>query len=117
MDFEMVVPEIGADDFARRFSLRAANLMWQLGAGSSASAGIPTANDMVWEFKQSLFVSQRRTSPQMVADLASPIIRARLQAHIDSSGKLPALGAPDEYVALFEAVYPAEADRSLPTVT
>ncbi len=111
MHVELTLPEIGADDFVRRFSLRAANLMWLLGAGASASAGIPTAGDMIWDFKQSLFVSQRRTSPQVVADLSSPVIRARLQAHVDSSGNLPALGAPDEYAAVFEAVYPAEADR------
>jgi NAD-dependent SIR2 family protein deacetylase len=111
MHVEMALPEIGADDFVRRFSLRAANLMWLLGAGASASAGIPTAGDMIWEFKQCLFVSQRRTSPKVVADLSSPVIRARLQAHIDSTGNLPASGAPDEYAAVFEAVYSAEGDR------
>jgi len=111
MNTDTVLTEIGADDFARRFSLRSANLMWLLGAEASASAGIPTAGDMIWEFKQRLFVSQRRTSPQVVADLSSPAIRARLQAHIDSSSNLPTPGAPDEYAALFEAVYPAEADR------
>ncbi len=51
MEIQKDVPEIGADDFARRFSLRSPNLMWLLGAGASASAGIPTAGDMVWEFK------------------------------------------------------------------
>lgn len=111
MDEENNSTEIGADDFARRFSLRAGNLMWLLGAGTSASAGIPTAGDMVWEFKQQLFISQRRASPQAVADLSSPAIRAQLQAHIDSSGSLPTPGSADEYAALFEAVYPAEADR------
>jgi len=111
MDVVTNPPEIGADDFARRFSLRSANLMWFLGAGASASAGIPTASDMVWEFKQKLFVSQRRISPQTVADLSSPTIRAQLQAHIDSLGKLPTAGSSDEYAALFEAVYPSEADR------
>ncbi len=111
MDEENRTPQIEADDFARRFSLRAGNLMWLLGAGASASAGIPTAGDMVWEFKQQLFISQRRATPQAVADLSSPAIRAQLQAHIDSSGSLPAPGSPDEYASLFEAVYPAEADR------
>jgi NAD-dependent SIR2 family protein deacetylase len=105
------IPEIGADDFARRFSLRARNLMWFLGAGASASAGIPTAWDMVWEFKQQLFISQRRMSPHTVADLSNPTVRAQLQAHIDSREDLPVSGAPDEYAALFEAVYPAETDR------
>jgi hypothetical protein len=111
MDIGTKLPQIGADDFARRFSLRAKNLMWFLGAGASASAGIPTAWDMVWEFKQQLFISQRRVSPQTVADLSNPVVRAQLQGHIDSSGDLPPSGAPDEYAALFEAVYPAEADR------
>jgi NAD-dependent SIR2 family protein deacetylase len=109
--FAAQVPEISADDFARRFSLRATNLMWFLGAGAAAAAGIPTAFDMVWEFKQKLFISQRRVSPQFVSDLSSPTIRAQLQAHIDSLGTLPPPGAADEYAQLFERVYPAEADR------
>ena len=104
-------PQIAADDFTRRFSLRAGNLMWLLGAGASASAGIPTAWDMVWEFKQLLFISQRRVSPQTVADLSNPAIRAQLQAHIDGSEQFPPSGTADEYAALFESVYPAEADR------
>ena len=36
---------IGQDDFARRFSVRGANLMWLLGAGASNAAGLPTAHD------------------------------------------------------------------------
>jgi NAD-dependent SIR2 family protein deacetylase len=111
MNASSLLPQIGVDDFARRFSLRARNLMWLLGAGASASAGIPTAWDMVWEFKQRLFVSQRKVSPTAVADLSSPVVRAQLQAHIDSSNHLPPSGDPGEYAALFEAVYAAEADR------
>jgi hypothetical protein len=104
-------PELDSDDFTRRFGLRAGNLMWFLGAGASASAGIPTAGDMVWEFKQLLYVSQRRVALQNVCDLSNPAICAQLQAHIDAVGTLPAAGSPDEYASLFEAVYPAEPDR------
>lgn len=112
MGTEIKLPhDIGADDFSRRFALRAPNLMWLLGAGASASAGIPTASDMVWEFKQLLLVSQRHISPQAVTDLSNPAIRAQIQAHIDASEHLPGSGAADEYAALFEAVYPSEADR------
>ena len=60
------------------------------GAGASASAGVPTARDMIWDFKQRLFVSQRHVTPMSVADLSSPAIRQQLQQHIDSLGKLPA---------------------------
>ena len=111
MDTSGDVPQLGLDDFARRFALRAKNLMWLLGAGASASAGIPTASDMIWEFKQRLFVSQRRVSPQSVADLSNSVVRAQLQSHIDSSGQLASAGSPEEYASLFESVYPAEADR------
>jgi len=111
MSIEPTLLQISDDDFARRYSLRGPSLMWFLGAGASASAGIPTAGDMIWEFKQQLFISQRRISPQAVADLSNPAVRARLQSHVDASGSLPPAGAPDEYAALFEAVYPAEQDR------
>jgi NAD-dependent SIR2 family protein deacetylase len=108
---ESDVPMIEADDFARRFKMRAASLGWVLGAGCSASAGIPTANDMVWEFKQQLYVSQRRVSLGSVSDLSNPAVRERLQGYFDASGRYPALGAPGEYAAYFEAIWPNEQDR------
>src|SRR5260370_17860077 len=108
MGIEIKAPQIAADDFSRRFSFRAPNLMWLLGAGASASAGIPTAYDMVWEFKQLLFVSQRRFSPQAVADLSNPAIRQQLQALIDASGRLPPSDDVDVYEAQFDAPYTSE---------
>src|SRR4030081_313308 len=97
---------IEADDFARRFALRAGNLMWLLGAGASAAAGIPTATDMVWEFKQQLYVSQRRVSLKSVSDLSNPAVRSQLQSYIDASESFPRSGSPEEYAALFEAAWP-----------
>ena len=44
-------------------------------------------------------------------NLFNSIIRDRLQAHIDFLGRLHPLCSPDEYAALFEEVYPVEADR------
>jgi hypothetical protein len=102
---------IEADDFARRFTMRAANLMWLIGAGCSASAGIPTAADMVWEFKQQLYISQRRVTLKSVSDLSNPAIREELQSYIDASGRFPAPGAPGEYATLFESAWPNEGDR------
>lgn len=102
---------IAPDDFARRFGMRAGSLMWFLGAGASASAGIPTAWHMIWEFKQRLFVSQRKVSLDSVADLSNERIRKQIQAHIDSGRNLPRADTPDEYAELFEAVFPSESDR------
>ena len=102
---------VAVDDFARRFSMRARGLMWFLGAGSSAAAGIPTASDMIWEFKQQLYISQRRVTPSSVADLSNPAVRNVLQSFIDAQDGFPPSGTPDEYATLFEAVYPSETDR------
>lgn len=107
----MSVPEVVSDDFVRRFAMRGSNLMWFLGAGASASAGIPTAGDMIWEFKQILFITQRKVSPRSVADLSDPMVRSRIQEFIDGLAGAPTPGAPDEYAALFEMVYPSEGDR------
>lgn len=105
------LPTIAADDFVRRFTQRAPTLMWFLGAGASAAAGIPTAGDMIWDFKQRLYVTQRGASLTSVADLSNSLVRDVLQGHIDGSARLPSPGAPDEYAALFEAVWSAERDR------
>ena len=111
MTQEMSRHQIPADDFARRFLLRSRNLMWFLGAGASASAGLPTAMDMIWEFKRLLFVSQNPSWRQTSVDLSQPAVRSRIDAHIESLGSMPSPGAPDEYAVLFEAAYPAESDR------
>lgn len=103
--------EIQFDDFARRFSLRSKNLMWFLGAGTSASAGLPTAMDMIWEFKQALFLSQNPRASQASLDLSQPAVRSRIDAHIQTLTGMPSPGAPNEYARLFEAAYPAESDR------
>jgi hypothetical protein len=94
-------PVVAADDFARRFSMRAGSHMWLLGAEASASAGIPTAWDMIWEFKRQLYVSQRRVSPKSVADLSNPAVRRSLQAFIDGLDRFPSTGAPDGLCKFF----------------
>lgn len=101
---------IGQDDFARRFSVRGANLMWLLGAGASNAAGLPTAHDLVVEFKRMLYVSQRGRTVRP-GDLAQPALRNRIEAHVGSLG-LPESEAADEYAAYFEAAFPVEADRA-----
>ena len=86
---EKTLPTVEADDFARRFSMRSGSLMWLLGAGASASAGIPTAWDMIWEFKQQLYVSKRRVDPKAVADLSNASVRRLLEDFIVSEGAFP----------------------------
>jgi SIR2-like domain len=97
--------------FLRLFQLRAAQIMWFLGAGASRSAGIKTARDMIWDFKQRLYRSQKKLPPSAITDIGEPAVQRKLQAHFDSLGGFPPAGSETEYSAYFEATYHAPRDR------
>ena len=105
------IPTIALDDFIRRFASRKSRLMWFLGAGASASAGLPTAFDMIWRFKRDLYMSQSGGNRPTVADLSQPAVRYRIDAYVASLEGLPPPGDEDEYGALFERAYQSEQDR------
>jgi NAD-dependent SIR2 family protein deacetylase len=97
--------------FLRLFQLRAAQIMWFLGAGASRSAGIKTAGDMIWDFKQRLYRSQKKLPPSAITDIGEPAVRRKLQAHFDGLGGFPSAGSETEYSSYFEATYHAPRDR------
>lgn len=99
------------EEFLRAFPLRAPNIMWFLGAGASAAAGVPTATDLLWDFKRTLYCAETRTPVGSCPDLGEPNLRRHLQQFFDSKGKYPAASSPEEYAAFFEQAFPDEADR------
>jgi NAD-dependent SIR2 family protein deacetylase len=100
-------------DFLRIFPLRAPNIMWLLGAGSSAAAGIRTAGQMIWHFKLMIFCAEQRVSVRSCPDLGEASFRERLNRYFQSKGGYPAPGSDDEYSFYFEHAYPSEQDRRL----
>ena len=105
------IPTVPLDDFIRRFASRESRVMWFLGAGASASAGLPTAFDMILRFKRDLYTSQSGGHQPAQADLSQPALLRRINAYIASLEGLPPPGDKDEYGALFERAYPEEKDR------
>src|SRR4051812_40641588 len=93
------------DEFLRLHAIRAPNIAWLLGAGASAAAGIPTAYDMIWEFKRTLYCAAQRVSIETCSDLGSAVVRARLQKHFDDGGGFPPADSETEYADYFEAAY------------
>ena len=85
--------------------------MWLLGAGASATSGIATAADMIWNFKRSLYCTEQRISIRACQDLSDPLFQQKLQRYFDGLGKYPALGSVSEYADFFTSAYPDEADR------
>ncbi len=101
------------DNFLRLYSLRAQNIMWFLGAGTSSSAGIPTAVHMIWDFKRLIYCTKNKIPLETCRDLNDPLLRDRLQHFFDSTGNFPPLNSKDEYAFYFESAFQDDKDRRL----
>lgn len=97
--------------FLRAYQMRVGNVMWFLGAGASRAAGIKTAGDMIWDFKQNLYRSHKKLPPNAITDPGDPAVQRKLQRYFDELPDFPAGGAADEYAQFFEATYPNARDR------
>lgn len=98
-------------EYVRLFHLRASNIMWFIGAGASAAAGVPTAYHLIWRFKQMIYCSEQHVPLASCNDLGDPVLQGRLQSYFDSKRQFPALNSDDEYAHYFETALPNEGDR------
>jgi hypothetical protein len=105
------VPQFDLAAFLRLHGSRAPALQWLLGAGTSATAGVPTAWHMIWEFKRTIFCSEQRVALSACQNLSEAALRERIQRHFDAAGGHPPLDDPAEYAHYFELAYPDEKDR------
>src|SRR5580693_1172784 len=101
---------ITSAEFSTTYALRPEQFAWFLGAGASASAGIPTGVAMIREFKKQLFCRSVGVPTRQV-DSTDPLWISRIEEFFRSRTLLPASGEPSEYSAAFEAVYPDVAER------
>lgn len=99
-----------SSQFATTYALRPGQFAWFLGAGASASAGIPTGVAMIREFKKQLFC-QTVGVPTRQVDSTDPLWISRIEEFFRKRSLLPTAGDPSEYSAAFEAVYPDVAER------
>ena len=117
------VPEVSLDELARLHVVRGGQLMWligagmffdgfdiYIGAGASAAAGVPTAGQMIDEFRQLIYATVHGV-PLAALSLAEPAIRDRIERFFAGHPDYPAPGDPAEFSALFEAAWNAPADR------
>jgi hypothetical protein len=73
---------------------------WFLGAGASLSAGLPTANDIVWDIKRRHYgLAENRTVERN--DLQNPAIREKIESYMLAKG-FPATSDPTAYSRCFE---------------
>lgn len=98
-------------DFQLRFKARAPQLMWFLGAGASASAGIKTAGQMILEFKRRLYCVERRINESRLPEVMDDATQQQIQSVLDQTKRFPVQGTNEEYSAYFEVTHPSQADR------
>jgi len=82
-----------------------------LGAGASVTSGIQSAIDCIWEWKQSIFLSQNQNASDYYKNIKNESVRNSIQDWLDSQGIYPELNSDKEYSFYTEKVYPIEDDR------
>lgn len=105
-----MVRTISSAEFARVFTTRGRRVAWFLGAGASASAGVPTGYDMIMDFKTRLYADATNLTLRDM-DPSDPLWRERINKFFDNQHGFPPAGAPSEYSVAFATVYPDVTDR------
>lgn len=87
----------------------ASQFSWFLGAGTSQSAGLPTAWDIVWDLKRRHYNLQEN---QQIStnDVQNMAVQEKISAYMEAHGFLPP-GDPKEYSACFELIFGDNYDR------
>lgn len=93
-------PSISQSEFLRHYLQNAQHLMWFLGAGTSRSAGLPTATDIILDLKRRYYCLHENQDFQS-HDINNKAIRQKIQAYMDSKG-FPQADSPSEYPFYFE---------------
>lgn len=97
-------------DFVSVWATQRASFAWFLGAGISASAGVPTATAV----RDRLLCDRYAVEHQLVRQTleeSDPAVLKRVQQHYDGQNGMPRLGSDADYSAAFELVIPDEATR------
>src|SRR6266478_3324712 len=97
------------EKFTSVFCARPENFAWFLGAGTSRTAGLPTATDIIWDLKRRYYCQEENQDISR-QDIQSDAVKARIQTFMDSRG-FPPQWAPDEYAMYFEKIFGSDLER------
>jgi len=95
--------ELPETDFLQHYLQNAPHLMWFLGAGTSRTAGLPTATDIIWDLKHQYYCLHENQDLRS-HDINNSAIKQKIQAYMDSKG-FPALWSPEEYSFYFDLTF------------
>ena len=90
-------------EFISHYVQNAPQMIWFLGAGTSRTAGMPTASDITWDMKRRYYCLQENQDIRS-HDLNNKAVKQRIQTYFDSQG-FPALWSAEEYSFYFELTF------------
>lgn len=96
-------------EFTAIFCQRPQNFAWFLGAGTSRSAGLPTATDIIWDMKRRHYCREENQDVSR-QDIQSDAVKERIQTYMDAHG-FPELWADEEYTTYFEKIFGDDKER------
>lgn len=82
-----------------------------VGAGGSVTSGVPSAEQCIWEWKRSIFLTNNSGLENQFAELSLPSVQRKIQQWLDRQGCYPREGAPDEYGFFIKNCFPIVGDR------
>ena len=95
--------ELTDNEFYQQFLQNAQHMMWFLGAGTSRSAGLPTATDIIWDLKHHYYCLHENQDYQK-HDINNHAIKNKIQSYMESQG-FPHLWSPEEYSFYFDLTF------------
>lgn len=101
---------VALEQFATTWAVQRPRLAWLLGAGASASAGVPLASSI----RDQLLVDRYAAIHKMVRqdlDEGDPALLERVHTFFDDANDMPQLGSPGDYSAAFDLCLPEPAAR------
>lgn len=90
-------------DFIKHYIANASQIMWFLGAGTSRTAGMPTATDIIWDLKVNYYCREENQDIK-THDINNESVKRRIQLYMDSKG-FPTLWSAEEYSHFFEITF------------
>lgn len=96
-------------ELIRIVSADPSNFSWFLGAGTSRTAGLPTATDIIWDLKHKFYCREENLDVSRL-DLHNTTVRSRIQSFCDSRDS-PESGASDEYTYWIEKTFGDDSER------
>ena len=104
-----MVKQINQAEFTSDFCARQQNFAWFLGAGTSRSAGLPTATDVIWDLKRKYYCRMENQNIER-QDVQNEAVQARIQSFMEARG-FPQQWADDEYATYFEKIFGAHKEH------